>query len=256
LFIESGAYLAYAYKDDTIFEQVLSNIEELISEAISFEMQHGYDLTKFVEMMERNIFFADHEKEEAFYNAENINSIELCTIHSTKGLEYPMIILADANKGLKGQASTEGIKFDKFEDKNGKHILVGFKIDDYRPLSYRLLNIITPLKHIEEKKRMLYVALTRAKNNIVISITISEESQVNANSYASMILNAIDIKVNNVSFKVGKYTFDILKEKDLADYQESIKTNKFEVVESLKPIRFESKTTYTPTETDETSISK
>ena len=51
--------------------------------------------------------------------------------------------------------------------KGEKKEIVGFKINDYIPLSHRVLKQIDKMKHLAEKKRLLYVALTRAEHDVV-----------------------------------------------------------------------------------------
>lgn len=232
LFVKSGAYLTY---DN--FEQTLANIEELISEIIALENEYGYDLAKIVNILESNIFEA--EKEDAFYESEMANSIELCSIHSTKGLDYPMVILAQSSKDLLKQSSSEGIKFEKFTDLDGKeHVLVGFKIKEYKPISYRVLSIVSKLKHMEEKKRLLYVALTRAKHNIVISINDKPAN----NSYAQMILSAIDENFEELQEKenieLEKLQIDIVKADDLKEIEPTKEHKEYEIVPPLPKLSF------------------
>jgi len=230
LFVKSGAYLTY---DN--FEQVLANVEELINEIIELESEYGYKLEKIVNILESNIFEA--EKEEAFYKSDMANSIELCSIHSTKGLAYPVVILAQSSKNLSKQSSTEGIKFEKFTDLDGKeHILIGFKIDEYKPLSYRVLSEISKLKHMEEKKRLLYVALTRAKHNIVISINDKPDND----SYAKMILDALRKDFDDIKekIKIKDLEIDIVNEDDLKDVEPTNEYKEFEIIQPLKKLEF------------------
>ena len=124
--------------------------------------------------MEANL---DTPKEIAPSNSNQ--SIELCSIHYTKGLEYPMVILVDSAKSLTTQTSSESFKITELDNK----IVVGFKIDEETPLAYRVASKISLLKHIEEKKRILYVALTRAKNHLIISKNLKESQQIPKNSY-------------------------------------------------------------------------
>ena len=78
-------------------------------------------------------------------------SIEICTIHSTKGLAYPMVILAQSEKGLHANASGEmGLSFNSFaineQGNTNDYSAIGFKIDEYEPLIYRVLKKISKNK--------------------------------------------------------------------------------------------------------------
>ena len=80
-------------------------------------------------------------------------------------------------KGLYGQITGDSLKHNSFTLNNNsaeKKEIVGFKINNYSPLSLKVLKEIDKLKHIAEKKRLLYVALTRAENDIVISALLKQ----------------------------------------------------------------------------------
>ena len=130
--------------------------------------------------MEKNFFNAD--KRIAGYDSEIANSVELSSIHYTKGLDYPLIILAQAHKNLKPNRQ-DGVIDTKYSIESKEKYIIGFKIDEYKPLAYRVADFIDKLKFYEEKKRLLYVALTRAKHNIVIS-TAKKPPE---NSYANWL---------------------------------------------------------------------
>lgn len=156
-------------------EQRYANIEKLIELSIRFETDNSNDMYSYLEDLQRSIYFTkDSKEDEAFYKSDNLESIELCTIHSTKGLAYPMVILAQSEKGLHANASGEmGLSFASFtlnqNSKSTDYSAVGFKMDEYEPLIYRILKQISKNKHEAEKKRLLYVALTRAEHNLVIA---------------------------------------------------------------------------------------
>jgi len=175
IFINSGAYKKYNNPNSA-----KANIEELIREVVNLEEKYNYDERAILEILEKNFFNAD--KRIAGYDSKIANSIELSSIHYTKGLDYPLIILAQAHKNLQPNRQ-DGVIDTKYSVNKAEKHLIGFKIDEYKPLAYRVADFIDKLKFYEEKKRLLYVALTRAKHNIVIS-TIKNSPQ---NSYASWL---------------------------------------------------------------------
>lgn len=186
VFIKSGAYKRYENSN-----AAKANVEELIREVINLEEKYDYNEKAIIEILENNFLNAD--KRIAGYESDIANSIELSSIHYTKGLEYPIIILAQAHKNLTPKREDGVIDTKYSENQETKH-LIGFKIDDYKPLAYRVADYIDRLKFYEEKKRLLYVALTRAKHNIVIS-TIKNPPE---KSYASWLevdkLKEIELK--------------------------------------------------------------
>ena len=152
-----------------------------------------------------------------FFQSDNTKSIELCTIHSTKGLAYPLVLLANADKGLYSQVTSDALKHNNFTMNNEKKEIVGFKINDYVPLSHRVLKEIDKMKHLAEKKRLLYVALTRAEHDVVIS--------------------ALEIEVDELYGQNSLYTIKVDETK-----QVNVEKPSIEYVErTFKPIAFESK---------------
>ncbi len=249
IFVESGAYLSY-----NNYEQTLANVEKLISQIVALENEFGYDLPKILDVLERNVFHA--EKEEAFFESETAGSIELCSIHSTKGLAYPMVILAQASKSLAQQANTEGIKFEKFRDlKDNERVLVGFKIGEYKPLSYRVLADVARMKHIAEKRRLLYVALTRAEHHVTVSMAFKREGEENLkysdDSYTAMMLDALETEAEKLLYldtiPADGVDIHILRNDELPQPQVEKPERTYEIVRPLEPLMFE-RTLFTPSE--------
>lgn len=256
---QSGSYTIYAQLEN--YDQRLANIEALISSAISYESVHGYDLDGYVYALEQHIFHAQSEEEEAFYRSTTGGSIELCSIHATKGLAYPMVIVADSAKALTSQVATESIKFNTFKDTLGDiHNLIGFKVEEYEPLSLRLLKEVDKRKHMAEKKRLYYVALTRAQNHLIISANLkatnSGVGSIN-NSYLQMTLEAIGItKEDMFNRDVINSPYAIYYADDLAHY-DSVQIEKtFQKVPPLTPIVFETKSDRSATVSDTTEPEK
>ena len=241
---ETHSYTAYAQLDN--YEQRLANIEAIISSAIAHESVHGYDLESFVYKLEQNIFHAQGEEEEAFYRSTTAGSIELCSIHSTKGLAYPMVIVVDSAKSLISQVTTETIKFNSFKDTLGeKYNLVGFKMGNYEPIAMRLLKEVDKRKHMAEKKRLYYVALTRAQNHLVLSANLKPTNDgigsIN-NSYLQMTLQAVGISKEGLFEKeTDGYPYQFIFSDDLKPSEPVQIVKAFEKVKPLTPIPFTGK---------------
>ena len=95
------------------------------------------------------------------------------TIHKSKGLEYPIVILANVNdksfpstKGESGKIiynSVTGLRLRTFFGTNGKYY---FKYNNWRS---DLLGTIAKKSDKDEERRLLYVAVTRAKQYLYIT---------------------------------------------------------------------------------------
>lgn len=186
IFISSNAFKRYQNPNST-----KANIEEFIREIIILEDIHNYNIHQILKVLEDNFF--NGKKTIARYNSPLANSIELSSIHYTKGLAYPVIILTNASKTLSPNRQ-DGAIDTKYNQNN---YLIGFKINDYAPLTYRVADYIDKLKYLEEKKRLLYVALTRAKHNIVIST--KKEYKENSYSYWIDANNLKEVKPTEIT---------------------------------------------------------
>ncbi len=122
----------------------------------------GYDLVKFRDYLDNIINDGINIKYNSYLS--NSESIKILTIHKSKGLEYPICYFADLNHGFNYKDANEKIIVDR---KYG--IIIPDQLEE---------NSITPLKEIfknnyvkeeiSEKIRLFYVALTRAREKIII----------------------------------------------------------------------------------------
>ncbi|OCL90850.1 UvrD-helicase domain-containing protein [Arcobacter porcinus] len=239
-------YQKYTFKDLQNYfsdsEQKKANLDKFLFKVLDYEYSNGNDTYMFLKQCEKNIYFSEAGEDEAFFKSDNLESIQLCTIHSTKGLAYPMVILANSDKNVYSQIQSDSIKHNSFTlvSNNEKKLITGFKVDDYEPLSFRLLKQIDKLKHLAEKKRLLYVALTRAENDVIISANM-KNSNISDSSYLGMIVNGLGINSEDLFNKdfegciTNLENIEISKETKVLENKEVVlKELKFE--EYIKPI--------------------
>ena len=76
---------------------------------------------------------------------------------------------------------------------------------NYHPLAYRFVKERTRLKHIEERKRLLYVAMTRPESLLVISTVLTKTkngvrlcSTCGDNNYFTLINQALDLDLEEL----------------------------------------------------------
>jgi ATP-dependent exoDNAse (exonuclease V) beta subunit len=165
-------------------------------------------------------------------------------------------LLANADKKLYSQISSDALKHNNFtllqeDNQSVKKELVGFKINKYVPLSHRALKQIDKLKHLAEKKRLLYVALTRAEHDIVISAQLKEKKDgditLGEDSYLHMICESLNISKEQLFEQDQVYCIET------DDIQEEIIVNKTikYVDHTLNPIEFTSTKPLSATQSDE-----
>ncbi|MCT7464707.1 UvrD-helicase domain-containing protein [Aliarcobacter cryaerophilus] len=238
-------YTKYSFKDLQDYfsdsEQRKANLDKFLFKALEYENSNGNDTYTFLKQCEKNIYFSEVGEDEAFFKSDNLESIQLCTIHSTKGLAYPMVILANSDKDIFVQIRKDIVKNNSFTLKNGeKKLVTGFSIDGYEPLCFRFLKKIDEIKHLAEKKRLLYVALTRAEHDVIISGKM-KSTDINNDNYLGMIVNGLGINPEDLYNKTHESCINNLEDieiehtpKVLENQEVILKEIKFE--EFVKPI--------------------
>jgi ATP-dependent helicase/nuclease subunit A len=102
---------------------------------------------------------------------EERNTVTLMTIHASKGLEYPVIILPDTSAQPGSSGGRLPITF------HADLGLVARESSDTapRPAIWDFINAANKEEELAEDARVLYVALTRAMDHLVISGTVLEK---------------------------------------------------------------------------------
>lgn len=91
--------------------------------------------------------------------AEAQGSVRLMTIHKSKGLEFPIVVLADASREPRGGRESIYLL---------PKIGLAYKLDP-PPMIYRLAKWEDQKQNEAESLRLLYVALTRAQDKLIIN---------------------------------------------------------------------------------------
>lgn len=237
IYDDSNIMGVYAHLDDV--EQRNANLYKFLTLCKEYEESSQSNLYNFLSLLENAIYFSEAKEDEAFFKSDNTKSIEICTIHSTKGLAYPLVLLGNSDKGLYGQVQSDALKHNNFTLNDEKKEIVGFKINDYIPLSHRVLKQIDKQKHLAEKKRLLYVALTRAEHDVVISAELKQTKNgsitLREDSYLNMMCESLNIDKDELYEQNEEYCI-LLKD----DTIENKTKDKIEYIEhSFKNLSFE-----------------
>jgi len=129
------------------------NLDKLLDDALASQQ---ISLRNFLDMVE-TLNEAGAREGEAPAEAEG--AIRLMTIHKAKGLEFKFVVLAGASRGVR--STSESAYF-------SRNLGVTLKLDP-PPLIYNLAKHIDKDQDKMEELRVLYVALTRAKQKLFIS---------------------------------------------------------------------------------------
>lgn len=149
-----------------------ANVRKLMRMADEFEALSGPDLAGFVEML-RSRAEADDSEGEASILGEAENVVQVSTIHQAKGLEFPVVIVAGLGSDVSHGGG--GLKSILVVGDDGR---MGIFLRDSRHGSYEDTDLCWgPAEEIEkeikakeeaEDVRLLYVAMTRAKERLIL----------------------------------------------------------------------------------------
>jgi|GEM_PF-4337399 len=108
-------------------DKSIANVMKFIETLDSFDLP-SWDINGIHKIMEKGL---GENEEEASALSEEENVVKIMTVHKSKGLEFPIVIMAQMSKKPKDDGETE--------------------------------------KEMEEEKRLLYVGMTRAEEYLVLS---------------------------------------------------------------------------------------
>ena len=160
-------------------EQAVANLQKLSEQAELLGRQGLITLKEAVRQLERRVLDVKDEGESVLAE-ENLDAVRIMSIHKAKGLEFPVVILAGCQTGIEGRHSGDAEAM--FDWSTG---LTGLRIGSISDLAGLYIAEKTRLRNAEEQKRLLYVAMTRARENLIISCAPS--SRRSAGSFLSML---------------------------------------------------------------------
>lgn len=152
-------------------EQRRANLDMLIEKARSFETTSYKGLFHFVRYIEQLQKY-DVDYGEANIEDEHANTVRVMTIHKSKGLEFPIVFVTGMGKRFNMQDARNALVL---------HAGLGIGLDAMnQKLRTKSPSIVKKaiqkeevLDTLGEELRVLYVALTRAKEKMIITGTVS-----------------------------------------------------------------------------------
>jgi len=148
--------------------QVLANVARLADLARGYELEGGISFRGFVERLEEQ---AEHSTEvsEAAVLEEGSEGVRLMTTHAAKGLEFPVVILADLTANLARKQPERFV--------NNEKQLCATELLNCMPIELRSEQVREQARERAEGVRVAYVAATRAKDLLIVSVVGEQEME-------------------------------------------------------------------------------
>lgn len=187
-------------------DQRQANLRILVDKALNYRLNGISSLSGFIRYLnilkKRGISTG-----EAITVGEKDNLVRIMTIHKSKGLEFPFVIVAGLESDLRYTTLSNKMILDgriglalPYIDRDA-----GYKRNT---LMQRYIIEQINLKEFEEQKRVLYVALTRARQKLILTSTIKDEEAVDEllnepientrKKYIKMLAHALDGECCNI----------------------------------------------------------
>ncbi len=143
------------------------NIIKFINIALQYEKTNYKGLFNFIRYIEK----IKETKINTACGKKNSNAVKIMTIHKSKGLEFPIVFVSFLGREFNMKSLNEQILLDKN---------LGFGNKFINPKRRTRINTIARnaiefemrKKNLEEEMRILYVAMTRAKNKLILTGSI------------------------------------------------------------------------------------
>ena len=172
-------------------DQEIANLNKLISIARNFNAVGFRNLYDFLTFIKDSITSLADESQASI--TSNANTVQMMTIHQSKGLEFPVVFLYKTDEaGLSNAIKSGEVKVDK---KYG--LLTKVPVDQNYFEEYQITPIAVMHNYYEDKKnnaelkRLLYVAVTRAKDELYITSTIKKDSAFKKDSFINLLAEGL-----------------------------------------------------------------
>jgi ATP-dependent helicase/nuclease subunit A len=187
VFADSGYDAAMRF--EFLGERKLANLWKLVDLARTFDRSGLFGLADFIARLD-DLVANQAREEQAATQPENADVVRLMSIHQAKGLEFPIVILADM-AAIVGGTPPPAVAWNA-ELGCVVRPPTGEEPAPFSDLGWRLWQARDDMEQWHEGLRTLYVACTRAENYLILSAALPENYQP-GNAWMTTLTERFDL---------------------------------------------------------------
>ncbi|MFQ3610607.1 MAG: UvrD-helicase domain-containing protein [Fimbriimonadales bacterium] len=151
-------------------DQQVANVRKLL--ALAIEQPH-IQLQAFAEQLDAMVR-TNQTEGNAPTREERTDVVHFYTVHSAKGLEFPVVFVV--NTGFRPRRNDLPLRVEPESRLIGIQVQEAHSANIYTPHAYEFLKKHQDKREEEESYRKLYVALTRARDYLIVALTHPESN--------------------------------------------------------------------------------
>ena len=152
-----------------------ANVEMLLTKASAFEKTSYFGLFHFIRYMEQLEKY-DVDYGEADTLDENADVVRIMSIHKSKGLEFPVVFVSGLSKRFNMQDANQSLIVDMDLGVAVDYVDSGRRIKN-KTLRRAVLSAKMKEDNLAEELRVLYVALTRAREKLILTAVLDKAEE-------------------------------------------------------------------------------
>ncbi|MBR5731244.1 MAG: PD-(D/E)XK nuclease family protein, partial [Firmicutes bacterium] len=158
-------------------QQRIANLRAMADKAGAYESETAGGIAGFVSYIEQIAGSGSVDTGQVKMLTEADDVVRIMTIHKSKGLEFPFVLLAGMGSKLGGQA-------DRLPVRRHRELGASLKLADPKrglkavPASFRIIDDKLKQEVFAEDIRVLYVAMTRARDILLMSAAVPDPAEV------------------------------------------------------------------------------
>ncbi len=209
IYLDTGYYQYVGLLPNGAMRQ--ANLKTLFEKAKQYEIASYKGLFHFVHFIEK-LKKQNGDLASSKLIGENEDVVRIMSIHKSKGLEFPVVFLCNSQKKFNMQDLNESILLHQDLGLGPTFIDTKKKIK-YPTLAKEAIKLQMKQETLSEEERILYVALTRAKEKLYItgrSKDFTKEIEQKRQELAIYLQQTEDLKLDDKLIRKGKSYLDWL----------------------------------------------